>query len=297
MTRRSNRTAARRLARLSLLTLLLSCTSGGSGLAPVVLESSAYTLQPGDEHYYCYTMTLPVDRETAAIAYRPEYGAGTHHIFFGYTLAPEPDGFSECDVLLRETWIPLFVGGQGTTDLELPPGAANRLPAGTQLLLQLHLQNATSNPITARTSVQMDVTPPTDDLIAAGIFGFDDRRVSIPARAVAAQQVLTCMPGHQMEVFAVLGHMHQYGQRIEIFRGLPDVGEVLFDEAFSFRDQPTVPMHFTVTPTDTISVRCTYDNPGDSPVVYGESSLNEMCVGVFYYTSSVGLDGCIGTAP
>jgi hypothetical protein len=282
---------------LLLLGLLPSCGTQPSGPAPVILSSDDYTLQPGDERYYCYTMTLPTDRETAGIAFRPEYGAGTHHIFFGYTLSPEPDGFSECNVLLRETWIPLFVGGQGTTDLELPAGAANLLPAGTQLLLQIHLQNPTSDPITAHTAVQMDVTTPTDDLIAAGIFGFDDRRVAIPPHSTGAQQVLTCTPGHQMEVFAVLGHMHQYGQRIEIFRGMPDTGEMLFDELFTFRDQPTVPMHFTVTPSDTISVRCTYDNPNDTAVNYGESSLDEMCVGVFYYTTSAGLDGCIGTNP
>ena len=275
--------------------LLASCSTRPAGLAPVRLESLDYTLAPGEERYLCYTMTLPLGHETTAVAYRPEYGQGTHHIFFGYTLSPEPDGFSECNVLQRNTWIPLFVGGQGTTDLELPPGAANRLVPGTQLLLQLHVLNASSSPITARTAVEMELVEPVDSLVPAGIFGFDDRRVAIPPHATRATQVLTCTPGHHMEVFAVLGHMHQYGQHVEIFRGMPDTGEVLFDELFSFRDQPTIPMHFVVEPTDTISIRCTYDNPLDTPIVYGESSLNEMCVGVFYYTPGDVLDGCIGS--
>jgi len=62
-------------------------------------------------------------------------------------LVPEPDGCSECPELLRTTWMPIFAAGAGANELRLPAGVAHRIASGSQLVMQLHLLNATKDPI------------------------------------------------------------------------------------------------------------------------------------------------------
>ena len=270
-----------------------SCGGGPEGPPTERLESLEYTLEPGQEEYYCYSWNLPADRETIIHAFRPDYGDATHHIFFGYTLAPDPDGFYDCPQLARTTWVPLFLGGANTSDLELPEGAAVRLPPGTQVFMQLHLQNATSETITARTAMDLEMGTAESARMSAGVFGLDDRTVSLPARARDVRSTMQCMPGRDMDVFAVLGHMHTYGSRLEVWRGEADTGSLLFDQAWTFADQPTTPVGFHIGADDMVTLRCTHDNPSDVLVPYGESSTQEMCSFIFYYTPFDFVDGCI----
>jgi hypothetical protein len=233
-------------------------------------------------------MTLQED--TVITGFTATYGNGTHHIFLSQTLAPEPNGFSDCAVLFKTTWVPLFLAGKGTTPVVFPAGVGMKLLKGTQVLLQLHLLNATSAPITDATKVEMTTTDPTKPFVPAGIFGIDDRNIDIPPNATNYQVQMSCMPDKQMDVFAVFGHMHQIGTHITVMRNGTDT---VLDSDWSFDVQPTTQTSLTLTPTDTLSLQCTYANPSGSPVVYGESSTNEMCAFVLYYTSFSSLDGCV----
>ena len=102
--------------------LLIGCASTPDEIddSHVEFSSDAYTLQPGEEKYFCYTTNLP-DRDIAITSFTPTYGPGTHHILLAQTLAPEPVGFSECPVLFRSTWLPLYAGGISSGTLALPP--------------------------------------------------------------------------------------------------------------------------------------------------------------------------------
>jgi hypothetical protein len=107
---------------LLLMVVLLGCgTSDDTDDGQHVdLVSTPYTLQPGEEKYFCYTMRLPADRDVVLTKLTPTYGEATHHILIAQTIAPEPEGFSECNVLIRTTWIPLYGGGLDSGPLVLP---------------------------------------------------------------------------------------------------------------------------------------------------------------------------------
>jgi hypothetical protein len=49
----------------------------------------------------------------------------------------------------------------------------------------------------------------------------------------------------------------------------------------------------TITPADMFDLTCTYNNPTNAPVAYGESSDDEMCFFVLFYYPYDHLDGCI----
>jgi len=281
-----------RIALLSLLALA-GCTSTPD--APRFdFASDAYTLQPGEEKYFCYTTTLPADRDIAITKLTPSYGVGTHHILFAQVLAPEPAGFSECPVLTKSTWVPLYAGGKDSGPLELPPQVAFKpFSRGQQVLLQLHLQNASDAPITGHTAIRIDYVDATPDIMQAGIFGFDNRKLVIPAHTSAAINEMSCVLGADLDVFAVLGHMHKHGVRIDLSRGATASAEMLYQENWNFDAQPISSLGLKLKQGDQMFTRCTHDNEGDTPIVYGESSDNEMCILVLYY-APIGMPGsCI----
>jgi len=284
---------------LSLLFLpsLIGCTSDSDSADEnsVDIVAKDYTLQPGEEKYYCYTTRMPAGRDIAFTKLTPTYGAGTHHILLAQAFATEPEGFSECEVLFRQTWLPMYTGGLDSGPVEMPAGVGfSALEPGQQIIMQLHLQNATDRPITASTKVHIEFVDKTPDLVEAGIYGMDNRVIDIPPNTEAKRSDMNCVIGHGMDVFAVLGHMHKRGSYLDISRGETAGVEMLYQEEWKFETQPVTPMNFRVNENDRLHLRCTHKNNSGLQIGYGESSDDEMCAFVMYYAPADGqLDGCI----
>jgi hypothetical protein len=277
------------------MVLLAGCSSAPD-VPHLDFASETYSLQPGDEKYYCYTVNLPADRDVVITRLTPTYGMGTHHILFSQTLTPEPAGFSECPVLSRSTWVPLYAGGLNSGPLQLPASTGFKpLERGQQLVMQLHLQNATAHPISASTAMRIDFVDATPDLIPAGIYGMDDRFLTIPPHTTSAVNQMNCSIDRDLNVFAVLGHMHKRGVHLELSRGAMPGVETLYQEDWNFDLQPVTPAAFTVNKMDNLFLRCTHENSGDTALGYGESSDTEMCAMIMYYAPASPVDGCIKT--
>jgi len=259
------------------------------------MVSQRYTLQPGEEKYFCYTMRLDADRDIAITKMTPTYGVGTHHILFAQTFATEPEGFSECATLFKQTWLPMYTGGLDSGPVEMPPGVGfSTLERGQQVLMQLHLQNATDEVVSDVTSLHIDFVDKTPELIEAGIYGMDNRLIDLPPNTDSKTIAMNCTPTHDMNVFAVLGHMHKRGFSLDVSRGATAGADMLYQENWNFEEQPVTPMEFHVNANENVHLRCTHKNNSTSQVGYGESSDDEMCAFVFYYApASFQLDGCI----
>lgn len=268
---------------------LLSCVSPREPAAPTPLrfDTLDYTLAAGEEKFFCYTMSLPSDRDTVITAFTPHYGKLVHHFVLSYAKSPEPAGFSECAVRFKDSWVPLYEAGIQSGKLTLPSGAAMRF-RGEQLVMQLHLVNATRAPVTEKSGVTMDTIDPATPVIPAGIFGFDNRAIAIAPRAVDARAEMSCTMTRDMDVFAVLGHMHERGSSIELTRG----AEVLYRAPWTFDVQPTTPLSLKVKKGDVMSLRCAWNNESDQAIGYGERATDEMCSLIWYYTPFTGPDGC-----
>jgi hypothetical protein len=272
----------------------VGCTSSSmSDGQHVDFVSDTYTLQPGEEKYFCYATNLPADRDIAIVKLSPTYGPGTHHILVSQAIVPEP-AFSECPVLSKTTWAPIYAGGKGSSPLELPDNTGfTPLVRGQQVVMQLHLQNATDAPISAKTAMRIDFVDTTPGLIHAGFVGFDNRNLDIPAHSDVAMNEMNCLMSQEVDVFAALGHMHKHGLHLDVSRGAVAGAEMLFAEDWNFDAQPIEPVSFKLNPNDNMFLRCTYRNDGDTALVYGESSNNEMCVLVLYYAPASTARGCV----
>src|SRR5262249_15436653 len=225
----------------------------------------------------------------------PTYGPGTHHILFSQAVVAEPS-FSECPVLSKTTWIPMYAGGKDSGPLQLPANTGFRpLAKGQQMVMQLHLQNATDAPISAHAAMRIDFEDATPDIITAGIWGLDNHVLTIPPHTDAAVNEMNCLVTEDLSVFAVLGHMHKHGVHLDISRGATAGAEMLYQEDWNFEVQPVPPLIWKVNPNDNVFLRCTHRNEGDTPIVYVESSDTEMCATVMYYAPAGSSFGCTKT--
>ena len=257
------------------------------------LTTQPYTVNPGEEKYFCYTFHSPKDLQKAIVEVEPVYGSIIHHTALFQTITAEPEGFFECPVLVKTNWQPIWAGGRNTNGLKLPQGVGFVIDANTQYLLQLHLLNAGSKPVTERTAINLTYADPTG-ITPAGIFAIGSFSLDIPAGANNFQQTKGCQADREMHVFAAFPHMHKLGKKLEFMKGpsQQNLAMQYMKDPWVFGDQPMDPVDITIMPGEYLQNTCTWDNPTNADVKFGESSNDEMCFFVLFYYPFTSLGGC-----
>jgi hypothetical protein len=291
------------LRTLSLTALLVGCNAPATtpdmanDFPPpaqgIQLKTTPYTVDASVEKYFCFTQTVTVD--TAAIEVQVKNGALVHHLGIFQTIAPEPDGFSECPSLIKQTWLPLYGGGRSTPGMKLPAGAGFKFTAGTQILMQLHLVNASPASVTETTAVNLIFSDNPAALTPAGIFAVGNSTFNLPVGATGYPVVGKCAAPKALDVFAMFPHMHRLGRSIAFEQGASEATAAsrLTVDPWSFGDQPMKMTSYRINAGDFLRTTCVYDNTDGKPVTYGESSYDEMCFMVLFYTPFDRLGGCI----
>ncbi len=258
----------------------------------LVFATEEYTLEPGAERYVCFA----ANTETAANvkAHRYDARSSVHHFMFARTSAPEPDGMSDCPVLFRPTWAPLFVGATVDSEVDLPTGSAQILPTDTQLMVQLHLLNTTPDPITDQAVFEMTLS---DDAAPTpvGIYAFGTIAVDLPPQQTT-MVVSDCTLDKDVEIFGILPHMHYLGRSLEVQMGTDEgsLQTVWKRDPYDFDDQ-TLDMAPLSFPSGMLTrTTCMFDNTTAEQVGFGESTFDEMCFAVGFALGIDGVDGCIG---
>jgi hypothetical protein len=277
---------------------LAACSSSGSsGNTPPSTAPSTFTLTTpeitvpaGQERYVCFSKTL--DEDLAVDRFDFEGQTVVHHVFLSRTIAPEPDGLSECNVIFKQTWLPMFVTGAGTASLEYPSGAATVLHKGAQIVLQLHLLNASTVDATRTASVVMRRSSLTNP-DPVGVYAFGTQKIALPPNA-ASDVVDECTPSEDVEAFATLAHLHRLGTGLH-FSVEGDDGsmqEVVNRDPYVFDSQFIEDKPIVAKKGKTTKITCSYDNTSDHVVGFGESSNDEMCYLIGYVRGKEGAFGC-----
>jgi len=258
------------------------------------LATDTFHLEPGEEKYWCYQFYSPSE-EVGITRIEQLSAPGIHHFaLFQAFGRNEPDAPHECNTLIKQTWMPLYVSGTGAHELSLPANTAFKIAPETQYIIQLHLQNAGDEPMDIRGGVNLTYTRDAG-VTPAGMYAFGNYNVEIPPETNGHEIGVNCAPGKDMNVFGVFPHMHKLGSKIEM-RRTPAGGstEMLYAiDPWKFGEAPVDMLDRTITPTDTLDLTCTFNNPFGHPVTFGESSDDEMCFFVFFYYPYDHLDGCI----
>jgi hypothetical protein len=196
--------------------------------------------------------------------------------------------------LIKFTWAPLFGTGKSTAQLETPAGSAYSLKKGDQVLFQMHLLNTSSDDVTGRGKLRLrpsSLTSPT----SVGIYAFVTGVFSLPPQQ-KTDVTNECAPDHDVDIFALLPHMHQLGKQItfEVGTSAADAKPVFTTDGWTFDSQYIAAQPIHLAKGAYTRTTCSYDNTRATTVGFGESSNDEMCYLVgFSVGSGTQVDGCV----
>jgi len=236
-------------------------------------------------------------------------GPGWHHSNWFYVPAgtfPVDDGAWECGDDF-DTITAALAGGvlfaQSTQAREetqqFADGAALVLPADAVVVSQIHLVNAGDRAIDTGVTIELGTVAERDVQIRLRPLSFDFHRLAIPPQQVSRFETecdLAAAIGGplDMSLYYVLPHYHSWatGMDIELSGGERD-GEPIYTIESGIGE----PLGSTLSPPLSLSggagirFSCTYDNPSERTIGYGNSRDDEMCIFLAFTDSEKSFGG------
>jgi len=267
---------------------------GASADGWTAMLGRSWTLAHGATNTYKCTR-ISVDNEMWIAGFRAAAPLGTHHTVLTISPSGGQIGDYDCGAGSLDTQM-LYAAGVGTDDLLFPPGVAIHLPAGTFINLNLHLFNATDNPLADRSGVLVKVVQRADvvneaDMMFSGTFS-----INIPNDGQRHTAAGGCTAPIDWHVFTLWPHMHQTAVHQTWTITHNGTATSLIDDDFLFEEQRNYPIPDTVIRKgDRIDTVCTYINNTKVTMTWGDGSDREMCfTGMYKYPAGGNLFQCTG---
>ncbi len=259
----------------------------------VLKASKPFTMQPGGEvdQYMCFgvDIDLPKKRHVTALAPIVDNKQIVHHILLFQTNQKVQSEPFACAAFGSASWKLVAGWAPGGENLELPPEAGFPEEKGTtHWVLQIHYNNTSAKTGTDQSGYELctteDLRPNDAGVLAFGSIGF-----TIPPRSSHAIRCDYRLGNDfkNVKLFNASPHMHTRGvsmstERLPGGNGAP---ELVYDQkAFSFEAQSNYPIDKSVNPGDVMRTRCSWKNPSDTTIRFGEGTNDEMCFNfVGYY--------------
>jgi hypothetical protein len=252
---------------------------GGGDEGWETLIDSSWTLARESEGYWCARKT--VSEEIWVGAFRALAPPGTHHTVVTVEDATGPDDTGPCGPGSLGPDM-LFASGVGTDDLSFPEGVAVKVPAGKQILLNLHLFNTTPEEMKGVSGTLVRKRTPSASLKEAELVLAGTLAVLLPPNQETTLSG-SCAFGGDATVVTVWPHMHQLGTHQKVVHHAAAGEAVWHDAAFSFAEQTNYPIPSSVVKAgESVEVLCTWKNTHPTLVTFGDSSTQEMCFAGLY---------------
>ena len=247
--------------------------------------------QGADNLYQCFTFSSPVAEGTQATAWAPiiDDERVVHHWILYRSATPQVDGgVGPCDMPGDAK----FVAGwaPGGKNFLMPEGVGLELGGpDDSYILQIHYHNTAHHADSFDGSGVAFCTAEEPLPQTAGIMTLGTVWLDIPAGAEGHEESGVCpswmtsfLP-EPLTVIASFPHMHELGRSFstEILRGGDETDTDAITEVplYNFENQEFYvndpPLQ--IMPGDAIRTTCTYDNPYDFTVRFGEETEDEMC--------------------
>jgi hypothetical protein len=188
---------------------------------------------------------------------------------------------------LIHAWAP--AGGA----LEFPDDMGLALPAGAQLVVQMHYYEGAAQAPADQPGYALKLEPTVEEELYYVALGPED--FVIPAgdahhtETFEIDMFWLTFGLFSVEVRGVLPHMHVLGTAYDFYATEPDGDQNCISRAddYDFAMQPTYWFEYPVevAPDDTVTVTCSWDNSaGTDNVTFGENTQQEMCYALMYVT-------------
>ncbi len=252
------------------------------------LIGRTWSLQPGQtDTYRCVRLTMTED--VYLTGFRSQSPNGSHHAVVSIANTSNtmgPDGEQDCEVGTLGLKM-LYAAGVTTADYDFPDGVGIKVNAGEQIHLNLHLYNASDEPISGESVVlvkRVATAPPMlAEMVFAGKFLFSIRG-DMPNIPQTISGGCTVAAGRSYKLFAVWPHMHKAATHHKVTITHAGVDTVIHDRAFAFGEQNFYGQNpeLDLVGGDRVKVDCTYVNNTGQNITFGDSSDTEMCFSGLY---------------
>jgi hypothetical protein len=266
--------------------------------------AGAYTVQPGQEIFPNYCVTVQSDLQVGGFQSWMTEGSSHHFILYngGQVAAGTADG--QCSGMGHNWMYATSTPGQVVTE-NFPPNVGLAVPANTQLVINMHFINAGST--AGNPQVKLNLLAAQNVMYQAGTMVSFNVQISIPPASASGPGMQTvsgtCMPSAGMNFFSISTHTHKHataawveynhnGQTTEVVHTGSTSNYPADQEPGSGTDweHPGVglwvsPNYLTVQSGDTFTYNCSYVNMDpNTTVTVGETAANnEMCMAIGYY--------------
>jgi hypothetical protein len=259
-----------------------------------------------DDQYVCFGVDEVIAKKRHIVSLGPmiENLDIVHHVLLFQSDEAESAEPHPCAALSSVKWKMITGWAPGGGNFELPPEAGFPLETGqTHWVLQIHYNNTRHLKNQSDSSGYQICT--TDQLRPndAGVIAFGSKSFTIPPRT--AKHTITCdyelgSAYAGVKMFGATPHMHTRGTSITTERipGGTGTPELMFGQTpFNFENQSNFPLDDKpVEAGDVMRTTCTWKNPDDTTVKFGENTSDEMCFNFFTYYPAIP-DKSIGPVP
>jgi hypothetical protein len=229
-------------------------------------------MTPGSSHHF--------------IAYQVGPGSSSQ---FGFSFPAQPDGTLQPCMFGGGQWLYATSTPGQVIEMKMPDGVGLPMPAGAQIMLNMHFINPSSAP--AYPQVKMNVLYAKNVQYKAAAMVSFNTQINVPAATASGPGKQTvsgsCTAPTGSKFFVLTTHTHKHGvdTRVNYVSGGVTTNLVNTTDW----EHPDValwnrPDFLTVRSGDSFTYSCSYVNDGSSPVVVGETAAsNEMCMAIGYY--------------
>jgi hypothetical protein len=258
--------------------------------------TSSFAMPQGTvDQYVCVgvDVNLTTKRHITALAPRLDNKTILHHILLFQSPNSESATPTPCAAFGSASWKLVAGWAPGGNNLELPAEAGFPEEVGTtHWVVQLHYNNAKALAGQVDNSGYDLCTTETLRPNDAGVVAFGSTKFSIPARSTTTVKCDYTLPSTfaNVKLFNASPHMHTRGTAMSTERLVGGTGTpqmVFSNPNFSFENQANFPITGDVAPGDVMRTRCTWKNPGDTTISFGENTGDEMCFDFIGYYPNI----------
>jgi hypothetical protein len=244
--------------------------------------ASPYTMNT-PEQYVCYGFDVPAGPEhhVTQIQVHLDNKAIVHHILLLLSPTSVSSTPTPCDPGPSLGATMLYAWALGGNPLIVPPEAGFPQTSSTHYMVQVHYSNAANLPNPSDSTGFDLCTTPNLRKYDANVIAFGTELISIPPRASATTTTCLTVPSSLdgTTFFAAFPHMHELGTAIStellVEGGAPiDMGTI---PTWQFSNQPWLTINSNLSTGDIVRTTCSWNNPGDTTVNFGQDTTDEMC--------------------
>ncbi len=258
------------------------------------------------DDYHCFVLdpALTGNKDVIGFEVVPGVQREVHHVLFYSVPKNQAQALEDASPGLGWTCFggpgtesPKLIGGwvPGNPSVRFPGQTGARMFVGDVIIMQVHynLTNGPAAPDQTKVRLQYAKNPVT---YSAQFFPLVDHDFKIPPQATGFSTTVQFQSPVDATLWGLAPHMHTKGKHISV-KLLPQAGSTATPacvvdvpkwdfhwQQFYFMESNT---GLPVKAGQTFELTCTWDNPTDQQVRWGETTEDEMCLAYLYLTGAL----------